>query len=234
MTFFCPACGIKLTVPASLAGVSGPCPSCGSQIQAPLLATAPLQTSVAPPYPPQAATTAPPPPNPVAAPVQAAPVQAASVQAAPVPANPPALKPEPRQLPNRPHPVELVARQMPEPNPAAGGSKLQAAPLPRHPHKPSFLSRFLLMLLFLIATVALVFGILTVLKSQTAKTPSPVKVAPPAGPPPAGTVPEAPKPAPAPVEEPVKPPSRSALPTPAPEQPKNCSISSKLGSATAR
>jgi hypothetical protein len=115
--------------------------------------------------------------------------------------------------------VELVARQMPEPNPAAGGSKLQAAPLPRHPHKPSFLSRFLLMLLFLIATVALVFGILTVLKSQTAKTPSPVKVAPPAGPPPAGTVPEAPKPAPAPVEEPVKPPSRSALPTPAPEQP---------------
>lgn len=35
ITFYCPACGIKLTVPASLAGVVGPCPSCGMQIHAP-------------------------------------------------------------------------------------------------------------------------------------------------------------------------------------------------------
>ena len=35
LTFCCPACGIKLSVPASLAGVVGPCPSCGSRIQAP-------------------------------------------------------------------------------------------------------------------------------------------------------------------------------------------------------
>ncbi len=34
--FFCPFCGIKLTVPGSKAGVSGPCPACGNTIQAPV------------------------------------------------------------------------------------------------------------------------------------------------------------------------------------------------------
>ena len=33
--FNCPACGIRLDVPAALAGVSGPCPSCQSTITAP-------------------------------------------------------------------------------------------------------------------------------------------------------------------------------------------------------
>jgi len=33
--FFCPFCGIKLTVPSSKTGISGPCPSCGNTIQAP-------------------------------------------------------------------------------------------------------------------------------------------------------------------------------------------------------
>lgn len=33
--FFCPYCGIKLSVPSAMAGVSGPCPSCGNPIQAP-------------------------------------------------------------------------------------------------------------------------------------------------------------------------------------------------------
>jgi hypothetical protein len=31
--FFCPACGIRLSVPRHLAGISGPCPSCGSRIE---------------------------------------------------------------------------------------------------------------------------------------------------------------------------------------------------------
>lgn len=35
LIFDCPACDIHLTVPASLAGVRGPCPSCGEIIQAP-------------------------------------------------------------------------------------------------------------------------------------------------------------------------------------------------------
>ena len=44
ITFHCPACSIKLTVPGSLAGVIGPCPSCQNQIQAPYPAAAPPQT----------------------------------------------------------------------------------------------------------------------------------------------------------------------------------------------
>jgi len=40
--FFCPYCGIKLTVPSSKAGVAGPCPSCANSIQAPSLPPAPL------------------------------------------------------------------------------------------------------------------------------------------------------------------------------------------------
>jgi hypothetical protein len=40
ITFFCSACGIKLTVLGSLAGFFGPCPSCRNQIQAPYPAPA--------------------------------------------------------------------------------------------------------------------------------------------------------------------------------------------------
>ncbi|MEO8614318.1 MAG: hypothetical protein ABI600_04195 [Luteolibacter sp.] len=50
ITFFCPACNIRLTVPGSLAGVTGPCPSCRALIQAPYPApvvSAPVQ-SIAP------------------------------------------------------------------------------------------------------------------------------------------------------------------------------------------
>ncbi len=35
ISFSCPACGIRLTVPANLAGIKGPCPSCRVEIQAP-------------------------------------------------------------------------------------------------------------------------------------------------------------------------------------------------------
>lgn len=34
--FFCPTCGIRLSVSNQLAGVKGPCPSCGAAVQAPL------------------------------------------------------------------------------------------------------------------------------------------------------------------------------------------------------
>ncbi|NJM37528.1 MAG: hypothetical protein HC845_06500 [Akkermansiaceae bacterium] len=43
ITFRCPVCGINLNVPASLAGVTGPCPSCKATIQAPLLAPSPAE-----------------------------------------------------------------------------------------------------------------------------------------------------------------------------------------------
>ena len=35
ISFICPNCGINLTVPANLAGITGPCPSCKTEIQAP-------------------------------------------------------------------------------------------------------------------------------------------------------------------------------------------------------
>jgi len=35
ITFSCPSCSIRLTVPSQLAGVNGPCPSCQVLIQAP-------------------------------------------------------------------------------------------------------------------------------------------------------------------------------------------------------
>lgn len=35
MTFSCAGCGERLTVPQSQAGISGPCPCCGTQITAP-------------------------------------------------------------------------------------------------------------------------------------------------------------------------------------------------------
>jgi hypothetical protein len=48
--FFCPFCGIKLTVPGSKAGVSGPCPACGNTIQAPV--PPPPRPEPRPPSPP--------------------------------------------------------------------------------------------------------------------------------------------------------------------------------------
>ncbi|MEO5916150.1 MAG: hypothetical protein ABIS50_18075 [Luteolibacter sp.] len=75
ITFFCPACSIKLTVPGSLAGVIGPCPSCRSQIQAPYPAPTPVYQSQPAPAPVYQAPAA---PAPVAA-------QAPAYQPAPAP-----------------------------------------------------------------------------------------------------------------------------------------------------
>lgn len=117
------------------------------------------------------------------------------------------LKPEPRKLPNRPYPSEVVARQMPEPNLAGDSRKSHAAPLPRHPHTSSPLARFMWLALFLLAAGLLIFGLLKVLKiqqsGQATKNPPTPAVATPA--------------------KPAAPPSPQrkipALPTPAPEQP---------------
>ncbi len=40
LTFMCQVCGSKLTVPVALAGVTGPCPTCQTMIQAPLVTDA--------------------------------------------------------------------------------------------------------------------------------------------------------------------------------------------------
>jgi len=48
LIFPCPACGIKLSVPLSIAGISGPCPSCWKQIQSPRANVPPSAASLAP------------------------------------------------------------------------------------------------------------------------------------------------------------------------------------------
>lgn len=149
ITFFCAACGIKLTVPRELAGIVGPCPSCGSQIQAPH-------------------------PSPVPA-------------AAPQAAEPAVLKPEPRQLPTRTAPPEVVARPMPEPLPPLERRRVALGPKRQHPYLRN-LTRLLMLVMFLVASGALVYGVLTVLKRQpasehpapAAKPPAEEKTAPPA------------------------------------------------------
>lgn len=137
--FFCPACGIRLSVPNHLAGVAGPCPSCGNAIQAPLREHRP-SADVPPPKPP-----------PDAAPRQA-------------------LKPEPRSLPNRPSGIDIPAlRSIPQPE---GGMR----PVIHRPRNDSrtvdLLRRILMAAIFLLATGALVYGVLTLLKGQPS-TPKP-------------------------------------------------------------
>ena len=46
VVFKCGACGLSLSVPASMAGTSGPCPSCGAWISSP--GTEPLETGFIP------------------------------------------------------------------------------------------------------------------------------------------------------------------------------------------
>lgn len=128
INFYCYSCGIKLTVPRELAGVEGPCPSCGTRIQAP-------NPAPAPPAP------------------------------APQPAEPVALKPEPRQLPTRVAPAEVVARPMPEPLPPLERRRVASGPKRTNAFL-RYLSRFLMLLLFIVASGALVYGVLTLLESQ--------------------------------------------------------------------
>lgn len=296
ITFQCPACGIKLTVPGNLAGVIGPCPNCRNSIQAPFPSPPPSYgyppgpapayqppppppsyqppgppASYQPPTPPQAYQPPAPayqPPAPAAAyqppvappqdyaaaplPSPAAipayqpqpasiptayeppplPPQVTDYQAPPVvpgpgpdagASGPPALvRPEPRQLPNRSSHGEPVAKQMPEPS-TSGRSSRKGNPLPRHPRSKGPLARFLMLFVFLIASVALVFGVLTVLNSQPKDLPL-SKPLPPAssspavpGEPPAEKPPAIPEARP-PVL-PVPPPEQPAIVEPPPELP---------------
>ncbi len=151
-TFFCPACGAKLTLALRLAGVVGPCPTCRSQIQAPTMEALMLhaQATGIPLAPaaepvPQAPAPVQPPPQPQA------------------PANPQPRNPyfiEPRQLPQRTEPVEIVSRpisdQTDRPRVGAPGP-----PVRRRHAGP--LRRALVPLVFLLASVALVAGLVMLL-----------------------------------------------------------------------
>lgn len=276
LSFLCPACGIKLTVPGQLAGVVGPCPTCRTTIQAPFPAHISSPVDQSPPArealpvyqaPPVAAQDYPaannsigylpatafpsqqPPPvypappsyasaaahtvdprpqvaaaayEPITAPLpvaaspvyQAPPVPAAGdVDSLSVPA-PGVLRPEPRQLPSRSNPAELVAKPMPEPS-YRGNSSKNSRSMPKSSHRRRYpFARFLLLFSFLIASGAIVFGVLTVLKNQS-KADSPRSQA--AAVPTRKILPEESIPTRA-TEFPVEDDSRS-LPVPVPQQP---------------
>ncbi|WP_193211852.1 hypothetical protein [Luteolibacter marinus] len=89
LSFCCPHCKVRLTVPSSLAGVTGPCPSCKASITAPLVTT--IKTASPPPKSFEV-------PAPAPAPVPAAGTKAAGGSK---------IRPEPRKLPERP-PTEPI------------------------------------------------------------------------------------------------------------------------------
>jgi hypothetical protein len=110
---------------------------------------------------PAAYREATPPPPPAQAPYS--PPQAPAT----IPAQGPVvLRPEPRQLPNRPMAGEVVARQMPDPIPGRAPRGGHPARLPGRNSATQRLARLLMLVLFLVASGALVYGVLTILKMQ--------------------------------------------------------------------
>ncbi|WP_367874618.1 hypothetical protein [Luteolibacter sp. Populi] len=79
LSFLCPHCDIRLTVPIALAGVKGPCPNCRLGITAPVPATGPSPFGQAPESPPELEPPAPLPPLPPAAEVPIPPPVAPSL-----------------------------------------------------------------------------------------------------------------------------------------------------------
>ena len=118
ITFNCPSCSAGLTVPGNLAGVSGPCPTCGNSITAPHPQSEPEPELVPFDIPPAAPT----PPaevaeNPMLPPAAAPlPSPAAPLDAPPAPS--PGLPPQVEQPPTAP-PAELppVAEVLPQVSP---------------------------------------------------------------------------------------------------------------------
>lgn len=167
ITFSCPACGIKLTVPGSLAGVTGPCPSCRNQIQAPYPASPVSVAPVQPYYPPAQEYPGHPPAQVPAVRLDPQPQYSPPYQ--PPSQSPAILKPEPRQLPTRTSTGDPVAKQIISPNQADETAR-GAKPAPRRSHKRERLIRVLIPLFFAGATAAIIFGVLTVLRNQNGKT----------------------------------------------------------------
>lgn len=176
ITFHCPACHTRLTVPASLAGVTGPCPSCQVTIRAPYPESpAPLpQSSQAlepTPQKPQQPLYAPPASHhqrPLGQTQQQAPQiypqQPTELQQA-TQAPPAILRPEPRELPNRSEPVVPVTRQRSEPT----GDRRALTSTPSQPpqrHHRSRILRFAVPALFIALVLGVVFGVKTFLQKD--------------------------------------------------------------------
>ncbi|MES2921892.1 MAG: hypothetical protein V4819_10105 [Verrucomicrobiota bacterium] len=128
ITFSCLACGSRLTVPADLAGVTGPCPTCQTMIQAPAASDGSINTP--------------------------------GSQSSPA-----VLRPAPRQLPSRSGQVEPFAKQLPEPN-YSNQAFNDVHPPPPFAHRNQLI-RFLIPASFVIASVAIGFGVTNILKNQS-------------------------------------------------------------------
>ena len=132
LTFMCQVCGSKLTVPVALAGVTGPCPTCQTMIQAPLVADASAAETTVPVFQ----------------------------------ASPTVLRPEPRQLPSRSSAGDIFAKPMPAPNYSSEAFNDVHPPPPDAYHRNRAF-RFLIPLLFVMASVGIGFGVATLLKNQS-------------------------------------------------------------------
>lgn len=119
--FHCPNCQTQLSVPANLAGVTGPCPTCQAQISAPRpIAPQPIA------HPQAVSPYAPPAAPPAYTPPQAPPAAAHS----PIYGSPKeSIRPEPRQSAQRPAPSARPAEPaIPTPTPAAVAKRTPTSP----------------------------------------------------------------------------------------------------------
>jgi hypothetical protein len=184
ITFSCPACGIKLTVPGNLAGVSGPCPTCRTQIQAPI---------PSPPEVPKATPNAqipapvldqpvPVPPERVDAPRLSQPAPSTAFSQ-PIPVSPP-ITAEVKQQPNPPIlPSTLLSEPPPVPKLSLGEEPVEAQSPESsgpdetnggHPNRSPGRNRLFLVLiplLFVIAALAIGFGVMTLFKNLPSEIP---------------------------------------------------------------
>lgn len=100
LSFGCPHCNLRLTVPSALAGVTGPCPGCRQSITAPPLPEPPSVSPVA--AGPAPLPDPPPPASPAAMPeLPAARGEPVEVEVTPVLPEGPRIRPEPRRIKER-------------------------------------------------------------------------------------------------------------------------------------
>ncbi|MCW1884722.1 hypothetical protein OKA04_08280 [Luteolibacter flavescens] len=216
LQFDCPACGAVLTVPASIAGMQGPCPKCWQEIISPdpargQVARLPALPVVETPVPAteELAPVAAPAPQ-AELPVAPVPVPVAAPDPLPAPAFPP-LAADTRPSPwGEPAPAPATPPLPPAKEEAADSDDFESELPPLPPRRKSRAGLFAAIGLFALALAGVGFYFAKDLQPHLLQTPSPDAVNRPPNP--------APKPeptaevAPAPVET-----DSGQLPPPAPE-----------------
>ncbi len=167
ISFPCPACGTKLTVPAHLAGVTGPCPSCSHQIQAPhsphspksiplaALPILPSQAQTPTGLHPSASTEDPLPP-----------IRVLESDLAPTSA---VVDPELGQLLARPSHVKRATEPRPKPPQPAADKPENSPVVPNPSQKKSRFTRLLFFILFIAAATTIGSGVVSFLRDQREK-----------------------------------------------------------------